>query len=77
MSHAPAWDVLAWHEALHRMSQMDERYEQIVVLHVIGGLTLEEVAQALQLKHDRVKTLWSAAKAWLIQELTEGHHNGK
>jgi RNA polymerase sigma-70 factor (ECF subfamily) len=75
-AQSPAVDVLAVREALQRLLNINPLEGQIVILRYFGGLTIPEVAQVLQLKPDRVKTLWNVAKAWLRLELTQGHCDG-
>ena len=41
------WDVLAVHEAIERLAELDPRQARIVELRWFGGLTVPEVAEAL------------------------------
>ena len=45
---APAWDVLALHEALARLAEFDPRASRIVELRFFGGLSEAETAQVLR-----------------------------
>src|SRR3954464_1637492 len=40
-------DVVALHEALHRLAEWNERQSQVMTLRYFGGLTIAEVADAL------------------------------
>jgi RNA polymerase sigma factor (TIGR02999 family) len=65
-------EVVALDEALDRLSAISPRQSEVVELHFFGGLTLEEVAEVLQLSRDTVKRDWRFAKLWLLRELSNG-----
>ncbi len=56
-------------EALRSLEAVDARQGQIVELRFFGGLTIEEVAEVLQVSPATVKREWSTAKLWLQREL--------
>jgi RNA polymerase sigma factor (TIGR02999 family) len=58
--------------ALQRLAEIDRRKAQIVELRYFGGLTVEEVAEVLNVSTNTVTRSWNFAKAWLLRELTEG-----
>jgi RNA polymerase sigma-70 factor, ECF subfamily len=64
-------DVLALHEALEHLVQLDPRQARIVELHFFGGLNFEEIAMVLALSERTVKRDWSMARAWLQGELSK------
>lgn len=70
---APAGDVdlVALDEALTELNDIDERQAKIVEMRFFGGLTLEEIAEALSLGRRSVDRDWQAAKAWLCFRLAE------
>jgi RNA polymerase sigma factor (TIGR02999 family) len=55
--------------ALDRLSELDPRQAQVVELRFIGGLTVEETAQVLDVSAKTVKRDWSVARAFLRREL--------
>lgn len=61
--------ILAVHEALVTLSELDPRQSQIVELAHFGGLSQDEIAQILNVNVRTVKRDWSVAKAWLHKEL--------
>ena len=63
-------DILALHEALERLAQMDPRQVRLIELRYFGGLNIEETADALGVSAATVKREWSVARAWLRRELT-------
>lgn len=72
MFGAPELDVLALHEALERLSVADPRKGRIVELKFFGGLTTDEIAEALHLSVATIEREWKFARAWLYQAVT-GH----
>jgi RNA polymerase sigma factor (TIGR02999 family) len=66
-------DVLALHEALHRLASFDPRKGQLVELRFFAGMNVQETAEVLGIAPITVKREWSKARAWLYNELrTEG-----
>ena len=59
-------------EVVRRLESLDARQGQIVELRFFGGLSVEEVAEVMQISIPTVKREWQSAKAWLHQELTRG-----
>lgn len=62
-------EILAVDFALEKLAARDERAARVVTLRYFGGLSLEEVAEALGLSLATVKREWTAARAWLRREL--------
>jgi RNA polymerase sigma-70 factor, ECF subfamily len=56
-------------DALTRLERIDPEQARIVELRYFVGLSIEEVAQALDLSPATVKRRWSLARAWLFREL--------
>ncbi|MBK9167347.1 MAG: sigma-70 family RNA polymerase sigma factor [Bryobacterales bacterium] len=67
---APSLDVLDIHDALDRLSVLDSRKAEAVELSFFGGLTNEEIAQALGVSINTVGRDLQFAKAWLRRELS-------
>lgn len=67
--HSPSLDVLALDEALDRLGALDARQARIVELRYFGGLTVEEIADELDISPATVKRHWTIARAWLKREL--------
>jgi RNA polymerase sigma factor (TIGR02999 family) len=63
-------DILTIHQALNRLSEIDERQVQVVECRFFGGLTLDETAQALGISTATVSRDWKMAQAWLNREIT-------
>lgn len=62
-------DVLALDDALNKLAALDAEQARVVELRYFGGLTVEEVADAMQLSAATVKRHWSLARAFLKREL--------
>lgn len=67
-----AREVVALHEALRALEQMDPRKGRVVELRYFGGLSLEETAAALNVSTITVTRDWQAARAWLARQLGVG-----
>lgn len=63
-------DVIELDAALERLAALDPQQAKIVELRYFGGMTVEEVAEALDLSPATVKRHWSVARAWLHRELS-------
>ncbi|HQU41409.1 MAG: hypothetical protein B7Z73_09235 [Planctomycetia bacterium 21-64-5] len=64
-------DLLAVDEALEKLAGIDERQATIVELRFFGGMTVEEVAEALGVSKRTVESEWTMVRAWLRRELAK------
>jgi RNA polymerase sigma factor (TIGR02999 family) len=64
--------LLAVHEALERLSSMNQRLSRVVECRYFAGLTDAETAEALGVSARTVERDWVKAKGWLYQELHGG-----
>ena len=71
-SDATGVDVLALDAVLEKLAALDPQQAKIVELRYFGGLTVEEVAEALEISPATVKRHWTVARAWLHKELSGG-----
>ena len=62
-------DVLALHDALSKLADLDPRQSEIVEMRFFAGLTVEEIAQVLDISTATVKREWATAKMWLRREM--------
>ncbi len=76
VSEPPSDELLALDEALDRLSAMDVRKSQVVMLRYFAGLGVEETASALGVSEATVKNDWAFARAWLHRELSRGETRG-
>jgi len=66
----PDADLLALHDLLNRLEELDPDQGRIVELRFFGGLTIKETAEVMQTSHATVEREWKIAKAFLKRELT-------
>jgi RNA polymerase sigma-70 factor (ECF subfamily) len=67
-----ALDVLAVHEAVDRLSALNVRQGQAMTLRYFGGMTVEEIASALDVSVVTVERDCRLARAWLHGQLRDG-----
>jgi RNA polymerase sigma factor (TIGR02999 family) len=70
-------EMLALHEALVSLAEIDAREARVVELRYFGGLSIEETAMVLGITPVRVKRDWKRAKAWLYGVLTADKVNAR
>lgn len=58
-------------EALRRLERIDPLQARLVELRFFGGLTVDELAEALDISPTSVKREWAIAKRWLQRELSD------
>lgn len=63
-------ELLALDEALIRLAAVDPRKGRVVELRFFGGLSNEEIAEALKISTKTVSRDWQMAEAWLRRELS-------
>ncbi len=63
-------DLVALDDALTVLEKLDSRQSRIVELRFFGGLSLEEVAEVMQISLSTVRRDWRMAQAWLQQQLS-------
>ena len=65
-------DLVAVHEALDGLAELDGRQAQVMTLRYFGGMTVPEVAAALGVSAVTVERDWRQARAWLVGQLGGG-----
>ncbi len=71
------WDLLALDAALRRLAAIDPRKVEVVEIHFLAGLSVEETACALGCSAATVSRDWRLAKAWLSRELGAAAGDGR
>jgi RNA polymerase sigma factor (TIGR02999 family) len=69
-------ELVALDDALKTLATMNSRQSRIVELRYFGGLSEEEVAEALKVSPRTVRRDWSLARAWLYRELSKTTASG-
>lgn len=68
----PDLDLLALHDVLKQLAEIDPDQSRIVELKFFGGLTIEETAEVMHISHATVEREWKMARAWLRREMAQG-----
>ncbi len=69
MTLQEAEQLLDLNLALDRLVGLNARYARVVELRYFGGLSIEETAEVMQTSPMTVKRDWTAARAWLKQQI--------
>ncbi len=69
LNETQAEDLMALDDALTRLAAFNPDGARVVEMRFFGGLSNDEVAQALGSSERTVRRSWSVAKAWLRREL--------
>jgi len=70
MTSERASELIVLDEALTELARIDPRKSRVVELRYFGGLSLEEIAEVLQVSLMTVRRDWRTAKAWLYKAVT-------
>jgi len=65
-----ATEMLDLDAALSKLEQIDETMSNVVKLRYFAGLKIDETASALGISSRAVNRHWTAARAWLTNELS-------
>jgi RNA polymerase sigma factor (TIGR02999 family) len=68
-SGRPDVELIALEDALERLAELDPRKSRVVELKFFGGLTIEELAEVLQISGATVEREWAFARAWLYDAI--------
>ncbi|MCG3128051.1 MAG: hypothetical protein CHACPFDD_02925 [Phycisphaerae bacterium] len=68
---APSDDILALDEALDELERSDPRKARIAMLHVFAGLSLADVAAALEVSLSTIEREWRFTRALLSERLAD------
>ncbi len=64
-------DLIALDEVLKELAKMNERQSRIVEMRYFGGMSEEEISEALDISTRTVRRDWSVARAWLFSKLNK------
>jgi RNA polymerase sigma factor (sigma-70 family) len=75
VSSSPPADIVALDDALKALATFDQRKSQVIELRFLGGLSVQETAEVLNVSPETVMRDWKLAKVWLLRELSgEANH---
>lgn len=63
------FDLVDLNDALERLAELDKQKCEIVEMKFFGGMTTEEIAEALAVSTRTVERGWTFARSWLYKEL--------
>lgn len=66
-------EVLSLDAALHRLERSHPRQSRVVMLRYFAGLSLEQIADLMEVGVSTVKRDWRFARAWLRRESGSAH----
>lgn len=69
ITDAEAGQILSLHAALQDLESHHPRHARVVECRFFAGMTISEVADALEISPATVKRDWDLARAWLNREL--------
>lgn len=72
--HADLEEIESLDHAIQRLEVIDERAAGVVRLRFFAGLTVEQVAKAMNMTERMVKRDWEYARPWLLRELRRTRH---
>lgn len=65
-------DLRELDDALNSLAEIDSQKARIVEMRFFGGLSIEDVAEVLEMSPRTVRRHWRVAKAWLHKEISKG-----
>jgi len=68
---APSDEVLAVHDALDALAAEDQVAAEVVKLRYFVGMTIPEIADALELAPRTADRYWAFARAWLKRAIED------
>jgi RNA polymerase sigma factor (TIGR02999 family) len=64
-------NLISLDDALTHLADLDPRQSQIVELRFFAGLSIEDVAHAMEISPSTVKREWATARLWLHNEMNK------
>lgn len=61
--------LMALNRAVDKLAELDQRQAAVVTMRFFGGLTIDEIAQVLDVSPRTVNNDWLHARVWLFREL--------
>lgn len=70
-TEAPPEEMLAVDEALEKLAEEDVTLARVVSLRYFAGMTIREIAEAMEVSPSTVDRQWACARAWLYREISQ------
>lgn len=65
--------LIGLHELMTQLAEVNKRMHTVVDLRFFAGMTIEEIANLLNISTSTVDRDWAKARGWLYQQLIEGN----
>ena len=62
-------DLVTFNDALEHLGTLNERHAKVAELRLLGSLSVQEIAELLDINERTVKRDWQSARLWLLGEL--------
>jgi len=72
LTSTPCDELLSVHEALEKLARTDKEAADLVSLRYFAGLSIDEVAEVLDVSPRAIDYRWAYARAWLLEEMQSG-----
>src|SRR5690625_119492 len=69
MMEEHAGNLIEINDLIEKLAQLDERRSKVVEMRFFGGMTIPEIAEALNVTTRTVDRDWAKAKLWLANEM--------
>lgn len=63
--------ILHLDEALEELASVDEKQAKIIEMKFFGGMTLDEIAEVMEVNKRTISREWRQARLWLFRELNQ------
>ncbi len=69
IAESRSMEIIALDQAMARLGELDPRMETVVECRVFGGMTMDEIAESLEVSRRTVERDWQRARAYLYRDL--------
>ncbi|MEW4448901.1 ECF-type sigma factor [Qipengyuania sp. JC766] len=70
LAQDPPIELLELDDLLRRLAEHDPERAQLVEMRFFGGMTIEDIALAMDLSEPTIKRRWAATRIWLEKRLS-------
>ncbi|MEP3050444.1 MAG: ECF-type sigma factor [Erythrobacter sp.] len=69
IAEEPPLDLIELNHLLEQLAELDTDRAELVEMRFFGGMTIEEIAEVMELSTATVKRRWAATRSWLYWRL--------
>jgi RNA polymerase sigma factor (TIGR02999 family) len=74
---SPPEEILAVHEALDELAQLEPTTAQVVKWKYFVGMTFKEIAEVMEVSSSTIERHWAYARVWLRGAIRDGQSEGQ